>query len=137
MTESEELDLIRRVLTVFDKADAHSELYWRVGQDMPDEIKLFAACNDMFWWATADAEWINAENVAVLEQALVELQQLEDGPDLFGKAKRDLPLGYLSTLFAARVRKMRPQRPAYRDMSPEIAALFDACGPERSRLDEG
>lgn len=114
------LAFVLRVLEIFgEEADLYGELFWRVGHPDPG-LHLYALCNDVFWWGTADAEEITPENLPVLEQALVEVKDLG-------------ALNYLPELFAARTRKMRPQRPWYEKKSAEIAALFDACGPERER----
>ncbi len=114
-----------RVLAVYDKADIQGSLFWRVYDGKP---KLLATCNDTFWWATADCEEITPENVDVLEQALRDIESLDE---------RSGAVIYMDELFVARVRKMRPQRPWYMGKSPAVAALFDACGPERDRADEG
>lgn len=139
MTESDTqvLALVRRVLTVYDEADNHELLFWRVGRETLGKIELYARCNDLFWWGTADAEEITADNVAILERTLVDLRDISVTERSGKAAKRDFPELYLSELFAARSRKMRPQRPCYDTMSQPIAALFDACGPERDRKDEG
>lgn len=132
-----ELEFIKRVLEIYsEEADLHSELFWRV--DHPDPgLHLYAMCNDTFYWASADAEEITPVNLSVLEQTSVDLQALEAARTGPVTAQTVLPMCYLGELFAARVRHMRPQRPKYRDMSPGIAALFDSCGPERDRKDEG
>lgn len=123
MNSTDELVFIRRVLTAFDAADEHGALFWRIGLDVPGQLVLYAMCNDLFWWATADAEPITSENIDLLEQTQ------RDIADLNGVM--------LSDLFSARARKMRPQRP-FLDKQPEaIRALFEACGPERDRKDEG
>lgn len=119
-------ELIRRILKVYWDADVHDLLWWRVDDD---EITFMAMCNDLFAWATADGEPITAENIQVLEETAAELKAIPITP------KSD-PLMYLSELFAARVRGMRPQRPCYKRMAPDISALFDACGPERDPATE-
>lgn len=132
---TERLAFVTRVLAIFGESDQHEQLFWRVN----DELHLLATCNDLFWWATADCEEITPENLPVLEQTLADLQALPDREIVDGTAavKPDFPLLYLSELFAARSRKTRPQQPCYKTMSPEIAALFNACGPERDPMDEG
>lgn len=142
MNDSEQLDLIRRTLRVYDTADCHEQLYWRIdGIEVPTpgKIELFAGCNDLFWWATSDAEPITSDNIEILEQTLKELKVIDDSRDRAAQIsqKADLPVLYLSDLFAARSRKMRPQRPYYERMSPELKVLFDTCGPERTRESEG
>lgn len=134
MNATEELQFIRRVLDVYDKADCHEQLYWRVE---PEKVVLLALCNDLFWWGTADAEEITLENVAILEQTFTDLNKIEYDINQVIATKGHLPITYFSELFAARSRKMRPQQPCYETMSPEIATLFNACGPERDPKTEG
>ena len=38
---------------------------------------------------------------------------------------------HIASLFACRMRKMRPQGACYKNIRPEVVALFDACGPDR------
>ena len=98
----------------FDHCDA---IWWRTdGEYAP--VTIFVNCNDLFYWATADAERLTPENIAEFEKALADMEKIGErfrGPELF----------------CARVRKMRPQPPCYRGWTPEVAALFDACGPAR------
>lgn len=125
---------VLRVMKVFDDADSHGDLFWHVdGED----LHLFALCNDTFWWATADAEEITPDNLDVLEQTLRDVQALEAAREGPVTPTTCLPEVYLPDLFAARARGMRPQQPFYKRLSPELAALFDACGPVRDRKDEG
>lgn len=116
---------ITDVLDVYWRADVHDSLWWSTQNG---ELKLFAICNDLFYWATADLEEITADDVDLLRETRNELAALEDD---------DMGELYLSELFAARKRGMRPQRPCYKTWSPVVAALFDACGPQRDPKDEG
>jgi len=111
------------IFAVFEKADDYEALMWRVDMkpDVP-EIKLFAKCNDVFFWATADAEEITAADLPLLRSCLADLE------------KADAPY-YLDWLFAARKRKLRPQKPCYKNMETDVAALFDACCTEAERAD--
>ena len=107
-----------RLLGLFEKHELHDSLSWSVDGDI---VSFYVICNDLFdWaWASADAEDITPENIDILEQAL---------NDVASVSSYDVRWGV--TLFATRVRKMRPQRCAY----PSLRALwplFDACGPER------
>jgi hypothetical protein len=110
------------VLSVFERADDYESLMWRVDMRPAPEpgVKLFALCNDVFFWATADAEEIAAADLALLEACLADL------------AKAREPY-YLAELFAARKRKLRPQKPVYKGMNEATAALFDACCTEEER----
>lgn len=112
-----------RVLRAFADIDLREELWWR----FDDNTLTFAViCNDVFAWAVADAEAITPDNVAVLEQAIADIRAISDAvPDLF----------HAGSLFAARVRKQRPQGAAY-PPNRALWPLFDACGPERE-IDHG
>jgi len=111
------------VFALFAEAEAFdSALLWRV--DMTPganrEIRLFAECNDLFHWATADFEEITVGDIPLLRRTLEDLKPL----------RAEYELGHL---FAARKRKLRPQRPCYKDMEPAVAALYDACCTEAER----
>jgi hypothetical protein len=111
------------VFALFAEADDFDcGVFWRV--DMSPganrEMRLFAQCNDLFHWATADAEEITADDVPLLRQTLDDLKPL----------RAEYELG---NLFAARKRKLRPQEPCYKDMDPPVAALYDACCTEEER----
>lgn len=104
-------------VTSFDIAD---EIWWRTdGEYSP--VTFFVVCNDLFWWGTADCEAITPENIYLLEESIKELKEL-------GESKY-----YLATsLFCCKARKMRPQKPFYKEIIPEnCQELFNACGPER------
>lgn len=111
------------VFALFAEAD-HFEcgVFWRV--DMTPgrnrEMTLFAECNDLFFWGTADAEPITVADVPLLRKALEDLRPLDAGYEI-------------GHLFAARKRRLRPQRPCYKDFDPPVAALFDACCTEEER----
>lgn len=135
-------DFILRVLRVFENADSYDSVFWRTdGEHAP--ITFFALCNDVFWWATADAEKITEENVGLLESTARELIEI-DSKERASHAchpctnldAHSHPTIYLESLFAARCRKMRPQRPFMKNMKDPILSLFLACGPERTRDDE-
>jgi hypothetical protein len=115
------------VLALFAEAeDFDNGVWWRV--DMTPggnrEMRLYAECNDLFFWATADAEEITVADIPLLRQALADLRAVD----------AEYELGHL---FAARKRKMRPQKPCYRDKAPEVAALYDACCTEDERAAAG
>jgi hypothetical protein len=107
------------VFAAFERADDYESLIWRVEMKpyYVPVIKLFAMCNDVFFWATADAEEITLADVPQLEECLADL----------GKCGEPWVTCYLPELFAARKRKMRPQKPFYKNMPEDVAALFDAC----------
>ena len=76
-------------------------------------------CNDLFWWACADAEELTLEEIPDL------LRALEESPK-FG-----------TDLWVARKREMRPQDPYYSYFTPQETELFNACGPERAKDEQG
>jgi hypothetical protein len=84
-------------------------------------------CNDMFYWATADAEAITGDDLAGIEEAIKDARAAEASD----------PIGEGFSLYAARKRKMRPQRPWMKGRKPAIRALYEAAGPERDPKDEG
>lgn len=111
------------VFALFEAADDFDcGVIWRV--DMTPgagrEMRLFAECNDLFHWACADAEEITVEDIPLLRQTLEDLKPL----------RAEYELGHL---FAARKRRLRPQKPCYKDMDPPVAALYDACCTEAER----
>ena len=113
------------VLALFAEAeDFEGGLFWRV--DMTPggnrEMTLFAECSDLFFWATADLEEVTRDDIPLLRQALEDLKPLDAAEEL-------------GHLFAARKRRMRPQRPCYKGMAPEVAALYDACCTEEERAE--
>lgn len=117
------------VFAAFERADGNESLMWRVNMaDEGRDLKLFALCNDVFFWATADAEEITADDVPLLEECLADLDKCADR----------WVTCYLAELFAARKRKLRPQKPFYKDMPEDVAALFDACctAEERAEAEE-
>ncbi len=124
--EKGSLEFIMRVLKTveFDNCD---DIFWRTdGEYAP--ITFLAMCNDMFWWGTADCEEITPENIDVFEQAFADCRAAAGRAGTF----------YGTSMFVARVRKMRPQGAAYPPMVAgeeaqrrALWALFDACGPAR------
>ena len=116
------------IFRIWERADIGSDgLHWKVaGTPRHDtrDMRLYAICSDVFYWGTADLEEITREDVALLERCAADLA----GPEQ----------AYLPELFAARKRGMRPMRSFCKDMDDEATvALFDACGPERTRESEG
>jgi hypothetical protein len=87
------------------------------------QLSVAADCSDCFCWGCADAEEITPENVELYRQTLEECEQL--------KCVKGYASVFSDELFAARVRKMRPQGASYHLYPPEMWPLFDACGPER------
>lgn len=109
------------VLGVYQAADRMLDsLTFTVDQDEitgQGTVQFFAFCSDVFYWGTADQELIAASDLELLRLTAADLG--EDHGD------------YLSDLFAARKRGMRPQGAYYKTLNSSVAALFDAAGPER------
>lgn len=128
-------DLALRVLRVFE--EHNDSIFWRVNGD---RVTFFVICNDLFFWACADAEEVTDENIEALERthAFVK-EQFAKHP----KPDRDSPEfmhwdvvssweAYWPLLFCCRVRGMRPQRPYYESIPAVMHDAFNACGPERT-----
>jgi hypothetical protein len=106
---------IFRVLVLFSEAQVHDDLLWH---PVNAYTMAFAAnVSDVFEWGSADLEEISLETLPVLERTFGDLREIGG-------------LSYMAMLYAARMRKRRPMQRAY-PRQPEIAALLDACGPER------
>lgn len=126
MSDDETLAYVAEVLAIFAEADAREELFWKPDDD--GRILFFAMCNDWFWWATADCEPIEPQDVPLLRQTLTDLQALPGADDGAWDGI------YLSSLYASRKRQMRPMIQVFTDENkvPEaVAELLRACGPER------
>lgn len=114
------------VFAAFQCAGENESLMWRV--DMASEqreMTLHANVSDVFFWATADAEEITVADVPLLEQCVTDLRACGDS----------WVTCYLAELFAARKRKLRPQRPVYKEMPADVAVLFDACCTAEERAE--
>jgi hypothetical protein len=93
------------------------ELEWVCNQDKT--VQFYINCNDLFFWACADAVELTETNFQDLVQAVDDVHNTIDYSS-FG-----------SLLFCARQRKMRPQNAYYEYMDKKLWPLFDTCGPER------
>lgn len=116
-------DFVLKLLALVAEHDDHHSLFWRCDEKYAP-ISFFVNCNDLFFWATADCEQVTPENLPVLEKAYQDARAVDH--EYMG-----------GELFACRMRKMRPQRAAYRDFAKELWPLYDACGPERDPKTEG
>lgn len=95
-------------------------IFVRIGKtDEGEKVILGVNCNDVFYWACADAEDITVEELGDLTACL------------------KLSPKYGIMLWCCRKRKMRPQSPWYERFSDNEKKLFDACGPERDPKTEG
>lgn len=111
--------LVMRIFRVTDKYDDY-DLWWRTdGEYAP--VTMIVNCNDLFFWASADAETITADNIDEFEQAYEDAAKADEHGEC-----------YAQILFCCRVRKMRPQKPYYKHIPEPLHGLFNACGPERT-----
>jgi hypothetical protein len=112
-------EAIVEVLRLVAEYDCYDAIWWRCdGEFAP--VTFFVNCNDLFWWATADAEPLTSGDIPELQQAIADICKID---------KYEASTGFL--LWCARKRGMRPQRPAY-PQNEQLWALFDACGPPRT-----
>lgn len=118
-----DMKFVARVLEIFSlsHANAYGDLMWWIEGE--DHVHFSANVSDVFAWGGADAEPITPAALPELERAYADLKKA--GGESF-----------TATLYAARMRKMRPQLAAYpgeADPAREaVSALLDACGPERN-----
>ena len=111
--------LVMRIFNVTAKYNDYDEIWWRTdGEYAP--VTMIVNCNDLFFWACADAEAITAENIDEFEQAYEDAAKADE----HGAC-------YAALLFCCRVRKMRPQTPYYKHIPEPMHELFNACGPKR------
>lgn len=120
-----DLAFVRRVLEIGEKYELQGDIYWRCGPmygggNFNNPASFFVNTNDLFWWACADLEEITPENVEELERACSDCKA----------AERVVGTVYGPSLFACRVRGMRPQGAAY-PKEESLWPLFDATGPIR------
>lgn len=106
------------LLKLLAEYDARDSLWWSVAPS--GEIRFSVLVSDDFWWGTADLEQITPENLADLRSACRDAAAAIQHGGIHG-----------DTLFAARIRTMRPQGAVYERLPRELWPLFDACGPER------
>lgn len=106
-------DEILTTLQAVAASQCHDQVWWRTdGEYAP--VTFLVNCNDVFYWGCSDCEELTPENRDIFVKACEEARSY--GPELF----------------VARVRNMRPQGAIYKGMKPELAALFNAAGPERN-----
>lgn len=111
-----------------DKIDS-SNLIW--SHDEKENLTVAAMCSDTFWWGCADAEEITDENIGLFIKTVDECQALKSAGHLHYGEKYCWSTSYCDELFAARVRKMRPQGASYELYPSCLWPLFNECGPER------
>lgn len=116
MSPIEQLAFIKELLDIIDKHDATSDLFWRKQPD--GSFCFYINCNDLFYWATADAEDVTPADLETLDQAYTDADTA--GGEYFG-----------AQLYAARRRQMRPQAPYFQYFNDNLVELFKAAGPPR------
>jgi hypothetical protein len=109
-----ERNFIDRLLKLTYDYDDHWNTWWNVRDG---QVRWFTNVNDVFYWGTADAERITAEDLDDLEQAYKDAEAV-------GSYRGGM-------LWACRKRGMRPQTPYFKYFSLDERDLFLACGPER------
>jgi len=98
------------------------------------ELAVGIRCNDLFYWGTSDIQLITDNDITTVIQACSDI--LEVGscePNRSRTNFRHEAHRWADNLIACRIRKMRPQGAMYEWIPPEIAVLFDQCGPEREK----
>lgn len=115
--EVEHLRFIRDVIVLTAANDAADELWWREDNG---KLEVAVNCNDLFGWATADCEEITPQTLPVLRRAFEDARATHKYGHIYG-----------TSLYAARVRGMRPQNACYPDDMPELWPLYDDAGPAR------
>lgn len=86
-----------------------------------------AICSDCFAWGGADAEEITPATFDLFKATVEECEKLDEAHE----SGQKLAVSFADELFAARVRRMRPQGASYELYPPVLWPLFDACGPKR------
>lgn len=115
---SDQEKFILRVLELCYRYDSRELLGWSVKDGA---VSFYVNCNDLFFWGCADSEEITQESVDVLEKALADCKAV------------NMVTGTIEagSLYAARIRNMRPQGACYECIEKEFWPLYDECGPER------
>lgn len=128
--KQELVNFILEILRLQDEYDCYGEpIYWAThGEYAP--VTFFVLCNDLFWWATADAEKLMSEDIPTLRQAILDVQ----ATGIYELCLDNYETG--CALWCARKRGMRPQQYAY-PQDTRIKTLFDACGPARIPDEQG
>lgn len=131
------------VLAVFEAVEDYCEFSY--GHDKPivrkGKLFFYLDCSDTFWWGCADGESVTPDKIPILKSVHDDLKAIDEAYDRETNDTHSLHARYHYTgdLFAARVRKLRPQGACYPKVSKDVplfvakavAKLYDACGPER------
>lgn len=108
---------ILRFLGTFEELKLFDEVTWHVEDD---GVSFYLLCPDLFYWGTADSQYIALRDLPGLRRAVADCEQLLKHGSAYGPS-----------LWCARRRNMRPQGASYPQF-PELWPLFDSCGPERA-----
>jgi hypothetical protein len=121
MTDQDTIRVIRRLIETDDFG--LDGLFWNIADD--GSIQIMVNANDLFFWACSDAEKITVENIEELVKSKADCEA----------AKQYTGHSWGESLFACRMRNMRPQHPQYKNIPDELKPLFDAAGPYRGPQD--
>lgn len=86
------------LLDYIAECDLHDSLYWKTAKDELD-IVFWVDVSDVFWWACADCEEITTENFEEFKKAVKDCDEAHERVGII----------HAPDLFAARMRKLRPQ----------------------------
>lgn len=111
-------ELLRSVLSIVARADAHDCLWWSV-HEQGAPVRLFVNCSDLFT-AAGDVEAITVDRLDAF------LRAFADTADATGGDMTWAPL-----LYVCRIRTTRPQQSAY-PTDARLWPLVDDCGPDAS-----
>lgn len=111
--------LLRSVLSLVARADAHDCLWWSA--DSGDNVRLFVNCSGLFIVAS-DVEPITADRLEAFRQAFADTAKVTGG-DMTAAA----------VLYVCRMRGVRPRQSAYPSDS-RLWPLLDAVGPDAADL---
>ena len=105
-----------KILALFDPEISDNErLWWRVSPS--GEIRFMILCNDFFDYATADAEVIEEDDIALLEQSLEDLRSQGGFNEV-----------YLAELFICRKRNRKPLKKRMELEGIQDNELFTSIG---------
>lgn len=125
------MEFLHRLFHIWSEYDCMDEFWCRKTQSRDaqihescnyyDHTSFYVNCNDTFEWACSEGEEVTPENIQILEEAMKDCDAvLSHGGYIYG-----------TMLFAARVRKCRPQNAVYPQSQPGVCVLLDQAGPER------
>jgi hypothetical protein len=112
---------VRQILELLAHDRCTNLIWW----ERDGKIGVGADCSDCFFWGSADAEEITPDNLKLF------IGTIKFCEDMEATNEGACPTVYADELFAARIRKQRPQGASYEMYPPCLWAAFDACGPVR------